>query len=325
MQVKSLFALVLLLMLSMLSVSCATAVYFEVTHPPLADMRGVKKITVQVEQPDRKYRYLEADLVRVLTKEVLRQNRYTFIDSAVLRTVDQEAYQNYVDAYIMSAILDVQTSDRREETEVQDESDSSKTQTKVTVTRTVTVEIACKYVRADTGKVLGVFTKTASASESFDDSPPSFTGIAILDVLNVASFVAASGPATETLAKRAVRNFSPNMARELSAWTTVEQRMLKTGSEKSTKDSFRSASKLAGQKKYSDALDLYKVIYARTGDINAGYNAALLLEATHRFADALKLLEEMQKTGYAPYFVTNEIAALRTLIADLATVAEYKD
>jgi hypothetical protein len=187
-----------------------------------------------------------------------------------------------------------------------------------TVTRTVTVNIDYQYIRAIDNTVLGRFNKNTSSSESFEESQPKLFADVLLEIFILKE------ASVKTLAKHALKDFSNDAGKELGTWTSIENREIVVNAEKS--NDLGKAKMLVAWKKYSDAQLLYKKVYEETGNLAAGYNAAILMEANGQFIEALALLEELQeklskgRLRSAPPPVKNEITRLSKLIEDLKTV-----
>ncbi|GHV90705.1 hypothetical protein AGMMS50268_12080 [Spirochaetia bacterium] len=199
-----------MIIISVLLMSCATTVKFQIEHPPLVDMRNVNTITViPLEWNNNEpYGYLANDLTKSLTAGIKRQKNYNFIDPNILKNMGALYYSEYVDVYILCRIIDVKSYD---ESEKKEETDGEKTKTKKYVTRTVTVSIEYKYIRAINNEVLGTFNKDAVSSVTFDDSDRSskWWGELLLDIF------LPKGKPVEKIAKSAVQKFSNDMNKEL--------------------------------------------------------------------------------------------------------------
>jgi tetratricopeptide (TPR) repeat protein len=142
-----------------------------------------------------------------------------------------------------------------------------------------------------------------------------------------AGYFSAKGTSSETIAKTAIRKFSSGMERELVPWITTATRQIEESVSKDPR--FAEAEKLVRKKKYSQALARYKHLYEERGSLVAGYNMAILLEAAQQFAEALAVLEAIDKrmpeSGInGPHFVKNEIHWLRQIIEKLAIIEEYR-
>ncbi|MDR0473519.1 MAG: hypothetical protein LBH43_07615 [Treponema sp.] len=317
------FKFFFLMFIPIIFISCTTIVKFEIEHPPLVDMRNMESITVlPLEWKDNgRYDYLANDLTKVLISGVKKAKTYNFIEPAILRNTEKSDYWKYVDVYIDCKINNIDTHDK---TEIKEEKEGEKTKTKKYVTRTATVIIEYKYITAIDEKVLGNFNKTAQASETFEESARSSKWWAEL-LLNI--FIP-QGPSSEKLSKSAVQRFSSMMNNELNPYTTTEEREIAESVNK--EPIYKDAKKLVRQKKYIEALLLYKKIYEEAGSIVAGYNTALLLQANNQFTDALALLEELDDklsriSINSPPFIKKEMERLKIIINEIGILEEYKN
>jgi hypothetical protein len=308
---------------ALIFVSCVTTIEFGVEHPPLVDMRNMETITViPVEWKNNgSYDYLANNLTRILATGIKRIKAYTFVEPSVLIDIGESGYWEYFDVYIDCEIINVTAHDK---TEIKEEKNGDETKTKEYVTRTVTVDIVYKYIRAIDGGILGNFNKTAQSSYTFDDSARSSKWWVEL-LLNI---FLPKGPSEEKLAKSAIQKFSYGMRNELIPYMAKEKREILESTNKNP--AFKEARKLVRQKKYFEALIIYKDLYKQTGSFIAGYNTALMLEANNQFTEALVLLEELDekilKNGInSPPFIKTEIEKLKSIINELTILEEYKN
>jgi tetratricopeptide (TPR) repeat protein len=265
---------------------------------------------------NKKYDFLANELTRSLVAGVKRSKIYKFIDPAVLSDIDKSDYWQYVDVYIDCEIIDIKTEYETEKTE---ENDSDKTKTKKYNICTVTVNIEYKYISAIDNKVLGSFNKTAQAKEKYDNSGKSI-------IYGLVAFLVSGETLSNKIAIKAVRDFSFGMYEEVNPYKTIERKRILQSTSNNT--AFKEAEKLVRQKKYNDALFLYKKIYEETGSAVACYNMAILLEFKKQFIEALALLEDLDeklanKNIDAHPFITEEIENLKSIINGLILIEDY--
>jgi hypothetical protein len=307
--------------MSLTALSCVTKIKLTIEHPPLVDLRNVNTITVIPSEWNERQKYssLAGNLTRALTSGVKKTNAYRFVEPAVLKNKDKSEYGEYVDVYITGEITDVSS---RDQSETKEEKDGDKTKTKKYTTRTVIVAVRYRYIRAIDDALLGDFSRTESSSVTFDDSERSSEWWIEL-ALNI---FLPKGTPSEEIAKTAIRGFSAGMERELVPWTSTEERQLEESTSKDPR--FKEAEKLVNKKNYSQALTRYKNIYEETGSLIAGYNMVLLLEENKRFAEALAILEEIEKnmseSGGSPHFVKNEIRRLKEIVDGITIIMDYR-
>ena len=293
--------------------SCATTVKFRAEHPPLVDLRGIYNITViPLEWRDNgRYRYLAGDVTRALGSGVKKAKIYKFVNPSKLKNLSPVNYSDHVDVYITGEIRGVYSYDRNDIRVKNDSDDESKKEITLYTTRTVVVEIEYKYVRAANSEVLKTFRKRETSSTTFR-----VTG------------KEKRGNNTSVIARGLVKNFSNTMSRELNPWTTAEKRRIER--DKNGDVRLTEAEKLVRKKKYSEAFDMYRGVYNETGNVAAGYNAALLLEADQKYEEALLLLENvstrvLQSSFVRPDYIRDEINRLKKLLSDYAELSYYRE
>ena len=130
----------------------------------------------------------------------------------------------------------------------------------------------------------------------------------------------------ENLAISAIQRFSLSMSREISPWTTTESRNLRG---RANEPLLEEARRLVRIGRYYDALQIYREIYERDGNIDVAFNAALMLAATERLAEALGALESLHRGLLAagqntPRFVTREIQRLTGFVNGLRILEEQR-
>jgi len=326
----------LLLVLIPLAVSCATVVTFDIEHPPLVDLRGVKTITVIPFEWNavREQAYL-ASRVTAALMDGLRRGSIDVVDPYVLQYSRGRNYGQYADAYIIGRIINVNAYDQ---VDTRNETDNYQTIIREVITRTAVVDIEYSYIRSADNKTLGNFKKRETATTSFErvryreqDTGRNANRNAARDAARRAAGQSRGAfPQRETwqesVAASAIAWFSNGMNREISPWTTTENRSVKgrTGDNALAAE----AENLIERGRYDEALALYRTIYEQNGNIFAGYNAAILLAANERFADALGLLERLRerrlKEGKAvPAFLRNEIQKIAEVVNGSRELAAY--
>ncbi|MCL2762613.1 MAG: hypothetical protein FWD36_05330 [Treponema sp.] len=331
-------------------VSCATSVTFDVTHPPLADLRGANSITVIPFERDcdRRFEYLSAYVTSALVsgiKNNMIRGNISFVEPAILADVSEKNYGQYVDVFITGKIIDItQTiSNRSASRNVRDE-----IITIDVVTLSVMVNIEYAYINARDGKVLGnfikseEFTQTANLGRNRYGSgnwnraeyglhpewhDPGQWNQNRRRRGHLADNALRRGSWGETLAKSAINKFSFTMSQELASWTTTEERSLRrrTGNEPMLDE----ARRLINMGRYDQALKIYQEIYTHNDSVYLGYNTAVLLAANEQFMESLALLEHMHRalltSGQStPRFIKREIERMAEFVNGLEILAEYR-
>ena len=323
---------ILFILIPFAFISCATTLSFDVKHPPMVDLRGVKTITVIPFEwsADRMYNQFLGDVTSAIIFGVRRGN-ITYVDAIILKEAAEKNYWNYVDVYITGRILDINWYDsiyRRDEIYS-------------IITRTVKIDIEYSYIRAETNETIGHFTRSETQSSSRiiensriyhdfgnyndwtrnpqgrnrnrqdrnrnpqdrnrnpqdrDRNPPieySYPSDEIRPWLPPYEERHLIIDAwTNGLVIATIKQLSSRINYELSPWTSKEERTVRG---KTGASELNEALKMIKQTFYGRAMEIYSDLYDRTGDVLAGYNLALLLQFDSQYEDALELLKEIQK------------------------------
>lgn len=303
--------------------SCATVVSFNVTHPPLVDLRNVSTITVIPFEWSSSFRYTY--LAGCVTSQLIRsieKGKINFVDPSILIGVDKRDYWKYVDVYITGYITKVDSYDHSVTSE---ETHRNRTRIKYITTRTADVSIDYRYVRSADDEVLGYFKKSATHSSSMEYYR---RGENVRRPERFSDAFHQRGTWSEGIAESAIAQFSNAFDSELAPWTTTEERSIKGRAGKGPQ--ITEARNLIRENNYSEAVDIYKNIYEQTGNIFAGYNTAVLLEASERFTDAFLVLEKLKndmiKSGKTiPSFIRKELKNVQELVNGLMILSAYRE
>lgn len=311
--------------IQMILISCAT-VKFDVDHPPVVDLRGVNSITVIPFEWSGAGEYAHiASRVTSALLSGLERGRITVVDPYSLENVYPQNYGRHVDAYITGRIINIGSYDYVESRE--EAGSRGQMETISIVTRTVTVDIEYSYIRSVNREVLGYFRKSATSSDYFtrlrnwNDTRTQYgqQRQRMRRTQRASRGYRQRDDWTDSIALSAIARFPDTMSHELGPWTTTEKRSIRghTGSEPGLAE----ARKLVRLGQYGRALDLYSEVYGQTGNVLAGYNMALLLEANEQFAEALALLERLDKTAAesgkkSPAFIRKEIVKMAKFISE---------
>ncbi|MCL2804549.1 MAG: hypothetical protein FWD26_01235 [Treponema sp.] len=324
-----------LVLFVLMFISCATQLTFNVEHPPLVDLRDVKTITVIPFEWDStdEYAHLAKYVTAALVYDVSRGN-ITYAHPAEMQHISPLEYWRYADVYITGKITSINVSEH---------TISKEDNTRLIITRSVVVDIEYTYVRAKNNEILGHFQKSASHTSTTErfvfSSGNTVTRNRNLDTRdrhfdarnrhhnsrrreNIYIWLHDSW--TVSIAATAIRKFSNTMNQEIGTWTTTEKRTLKGNS-----GNLAQAKRMIRHRYFGGAFEIYSNMYKETGNINAGYNLALLLQFDDQYEQALELLEKIQKNilesgRRVPAFLIRETVRVSNYMEGFEILENYR-
>jgi len=271
--------------------SCASApiIKTQVTHPPVANMSGIKTITVVPLELKYSPDSVEKKLVnvlwsslganysqdkfataKVLTTEFARYIQaagpYTFVIYSD-RLLNSEPPK--VDAFVTGEITDLIVNDDRDNaTERRNNRD-----VKVTYyTRSVKLVVAYIIMRSSDSAVL--FQETRYYTQTSDRAESKL-------------FL----PSVQKLAAIAASRIASNIKNAITPWTSFETYTLEIDKSKNPK--METAKNLVENRMFDKALAIYADVYNATGNPAAGYNAAILLDLSGDTQQAIQIMNEL--------------------------------
>ena len=315
-------------------ISCTT-VTFEVEHPPVVDLRNVKTITVIPFEWSGGGR--NEQLSRRVTDALIsgiRRGRIEYVAPQVLENVSPLNYWKYADVFISGRIINAWTSrsnSTKEENYWNYFTNKNETVTKRVITITTTVEIEYSYIRSADSAVLGYFRKSETDSDTFEQSRDR-NGYRDPDSgrreNSQRGFRQGRGVDIGT-AETAIAKFTHTMEHELGPFTTVEKRNIRNAMAPGNERRVTEANAFIREERYDEALILYYEIYKQNGGAAAGYNTAILLAANKKYAEALELLNKINKRNEdsgkrSPSFIKREIEKLTGFINGIKILEAYR-
>ena len=334
--------------------SCATTVTFDVEHPPLVDLRGIRSITIIPFEKNsiRGYEHFSPYVTAALTKGIensLVRGNISFVDPGAMEDTltladipDRDLWQ-YADAYLTGRIIDITFNISTV---------APANQNIYTNTGTAIVYIEYSYIRARDGKILKTFSKESSFSDSINIARDrryfgSRSNARRRDQQRQRSewydmgqfdhdrrqqwfpdnSVLRLGPWEDRLVRSAIERFSLGMYQELSPWSSTEERKLqKRAGDNPVLNEVKSLVKMH---RYDQALQIYQEIYKQNSNVYAGYNNAVLLAANGKYSEALELLEDinkmMKESGQRiPRVIRKEIQRIAAIIDGTKLLEEYR-
>ncbi|MDR3049729.1 MAG: hypothetical protein LBV16_07860 [Elusimicrobiota bacterium] len=344
---KIIYKILILFFLGFTFSSCATTIKVSVEHPPIADMRGVKKVAVIPFEDFTKTGYdpmiisnilgflfwgdrssvshhegvgtklIRKAIVEEMSSAIINTGVYALIDSESLVGVDTQDYYKFVDVFIVGELSNIESTVNTHETTT-NEKQSDGSYKKVTTrydSRDVRLDFNYRFIRAKNREILYTVKKSGYKSAREDSARRLISA--------------------EDMGVSIVKEQLSKMYRELVPWTDIEKRKLMDDTMKKKDPSMKDALKLIDAKNYAAALQIYNTVYKKTSNYAAGYNAALLTEILGDLNEALKMMGELlarvtrdsksskfaEKTRVA---IAKEFSRMQKYYIDARTLMDYR-
>jgi hypothetical protein len=259
---------------------CSSSVSVVVTRLPAIDTSGIERVAVEpfaTADNNQLSRQVALDLTNTVNGIILDINRFTLVSSGELARLRQggENYTNYVDAILTGELtkLTVKDVSRQDERTGKD----GKTYYVTVYNREVGLEFTYRLIRSRDGSVMGQFTKSKTDVHYWKESRDELTP-------------------PRDMARMFTAELLRNMSHDFVPYTAVEYRTLMKDTTKD--DRMKEAAAQVKNKNYQLALNIYKTVYQETGNIAAGYNAAIFTEALGDLEGAIVLMQQLvHETG----------------------------
>ena len=281
----------------MLFVGCATSIPVNIQRPAVLDLGGAESICVvpfKLQEYDdgvklggitinfgtifanTKEQEAEVEIANFLTNELTSKlavsDYYKLVNSSVVESAIKAGTKVPVDIYLTGKIDKFSEDIVRERKEYFDENDESYYVTKYS--KVVYLVVTYQVVDSKDNSVISYktesYTRTSDLYDDRDDLPKSIT--VIDQELNY-------------LVGQIYRNIHP--------YTEVKYLQLK--SDKSKNPEFEVAEKLAKNGMIKEAQEKFSSIYEQTQNYEAGYNAALLMQANGDLDNAYNFMKEISE------------------------------
>ncbi|MDR0375910.1 MAG: CsgG/HfaB family protein [Treponema sp.] len=276
---KNRFFLILgtLVITAAIFVSCSTSIPITVDHPPKMDTNGIERLTIKPFEG-------QGDIARTLT-EIFREK---INGTGAFKVVDYAAYKpnaGIADAILTGTVTIYTVQDgSHQEKRTQTATDGKKYEVQATVyDRRVSLDFTYRIIRDRDGMVVsnGERRISRAASDTGDNRSDLQSGLA--------------------MAKRAAESALSDFNREVVTWTSRENLKLEkeTSRDKALKARMKEANALVKAGGVKAAQETYARIYAETGSLAAGYNAAILALPLDGLDVSISLMSNLvQATGY---------------------------
>jgi curli biogenesis system outer membrane secretion channel CsgG len=271
---KVLFVLGMFVMAAVFFVSCVTSIPITVNHPPLMDTNGIERLVIRpFEGSGDRQRIAEA-LTLIFRDKISGTGTFRVVDYAGFTPNSDLA-----DAILTGMVTGYTVQDEsHQEKRIRKTSDGQSAQVQVTIyDRKVSLEFTYRIINDRDGTVVrnGERKVSCTASDSKENRADLQSGL--------------------SLAKSAAEGQLGNFKREVVPWTSTESLKLakETSRDKALKARMKEADVLVKAGSMKAAQETYAQIYAETGSLAAGYNAAILAQPLYGLDAAISLMSSL--------------------------------
>ncbi len=279
-----------------IATSCATSFSMRIQRAADVDLNGAKSITVSAIVPPSGKSVRSDDISDVIDylQTNLEQKLY---DSGYYQVVDKRDRRNIPDVYFDSSITKFKVEDNRQTNKTKDEDDNEIIT--YSYNRRVDLEISYKYVDSETNKVIESKTFSANRSSNYAEDPRDL-------------------PVPFNMIKSDLDSFITKIMKQIEPY--YEDKTFTLLKDKSKNEEFKIADGLAKKGFYEEALEGFTAVYESTEMFEAGYNAAILMEALGYLDKA----EESMNNLYIVYGNKKALSALKDIRTEKAKAAKLQ-
>jgi hypothetical protein len=263
-------------------VSCVTSsIPITVNHPPMMDTNGIERLVVRPFEGSGDRRRIAEALTLIFRDKIS--------GTGVFKVVDHIGYRpnaGMADAFLTGIVTGYTVEDgSHQEKRTRKTEAGQNVEVQVTVyDREVSLEFTYRIVNDRDGTVVrnGERKVSCAASDSNEKRADLQSGL--------------------SLAKSAAEGQLGNFNREVVPWTSTESLQLEkeTSKDKALKARMKEADALVKAGSIKAAREAYAQIYAETGSLPAGYNAAILAQPLDGLDAAISLMSGLvNATGYS--------------------------
>jgi hypothetical protein len=261
-------------------VSCASTIPITVDHPPLMDTNGIERLVIKPFEGSGDRQQIAEALTFIFRDKIN--------GTGAFRVVEYAGYSpnaGMVDAVLTGAVTGYTVKDgSRQVKRTQRTSDGESVEVQVTIyDREVNLDFTYRIINDRDGTVVrnGERVISRRASDSSENRADLQSGL--------------------VLARRAAEGALQNFNREVTPWTSTERLKLEkeTSKDRAVKARMKDADALVKAGNVRAAQETYAAIYAETGSLPAGYNAAILAQPLNGLDAAISLMSSLvNATGY---------------------------
>ncbi|MDR1099626.1 MAG: CsgG/HfaB family protein [Treponema sp.] len=267
------------LVLAAFFVSCVSSIPITVNHPPLMDTNGIERLVIRPFEGSGDRQYVAEALTLIFRDKISGTGTFKMVEYAGYRP-----NAGMADAVLTGTVTGYTVKDGSHQVKRIQRRDGQTVEIQVTIyDREVDLEFTYRIINDRDGTVVrnGERKISRTASDSNENRAELQSG------LSIAKSAAESG----------LRNFN----REIVPWTSTESLKLEkeTSRDKALKTRMKDADALLKAGNVKAAQETYAAIYAETGSLPAGYNAAILAQPLNGLDAAISLMSSLvNATGY---------------------------
>ncbi|MDR2746996.1 MAG: CsgG/HfaB family protein [Treponema sp.] len=262
-------------------VSCVTSIPITVNHPPLMDTNGIERLVIRPFEGSGDRRQIAEALTLIFRDKINGTGMFKMVEYAGY--APNTGMADAVFTGVVTGYTVENGSHRVKRT--QKTSDGQSVEVQVTVyDREATLEFTYRIINERDGTVVrnGERKVSCTASDSEENQADLQSGL--------------------SLAKSAAEAKLGNFNREIVPWISTEDLKLEkeTSRNKALKARMKEADALVKAGNVKAAQEAYAQIYAETGSLPAGYNAAILAQPLDGLDAAISLMSSLvNATGYS--------------------------
>jgi TolB-like protein len=280
---------------------CSTTIPITVNHPPNMDTNGIERLVVRPFEGSGNRQEIAEALTQIFRERISGTGTFKMVEYA-----GYSPNSGLADAVFTGMVTAYTVKDGTSQTtRIQTASDGSKREVQVTIyNRNVSLEFTYRIIRDRDGTVVSNGERKVSCTASDGKENPSELESGL------------------TLAKRAAERSLSNFNREIVPWTSTERLKLEkeTSKDKELKARMKEANAMVKAGSVKAAQETYASIYAETGSLAAGYNAAILELPLNGLEASISLMSSLvNDTGYTKARV--ELSRLEGFLSE-TTAAE---
>jgi hypothetical protein len=261
-------------------VSCASSIPITVDHPPLMDTNGIERLVIKPFEGSGDRQQVAEALTFIFRDKINGTGAFKVVEYA-----GYSPNAGMVDAVLTGAVTGYTVKDGSHQVKrIQRTSDGESVEVQATIyDREVDLNFTYRIINDRDGTVVRNGERTIShrASDSKESRGDLQSGLA--------------------LARRAAESALQNFSREVAPWTSTERLKLEkeTSKDRAVKARTKEADAMLKAGNVKAAQETYAQIYAETGSLPAGYNAAILAQPLSGLDAAILLMSNLvNATGY---------------------------